>query len=59
MGWRVMVNQIRVALGFASIFVQAFAFAQTPKDINTNFEYELRLSVDENKRAAYLAKTGE
>ncbi len=33
--------------------------AQTPKDINTNFEYELKLSVDANKRAAYLAKTGE
>jgi len=54
-----MINQIRVVLCFAGIVAQPFAFAQTPKDINTNFEYELRLSVDANKRAAYLAKTGE
>lgn len=59
MGWRAMIKQIRVVLCFASIFVQAFAFAQTPKDINTNFEYELRLSVDAAKRTAYLKKHNE
>lgn len=33
--------------------------AQTPKDISANFEYELKLSVDANKRAAYLKKMNE
>ncbi len=35
------------------------ALAQSPKDLNTNFEYELKLSVDANKRAAYLKKMNE
>jgi hypothetical protein len=54
-----MIKQIRVAIGFASILVQAFAFAQNPKEFNTNFEYELKLSVDANKRSAYLKKMNE
>ncbi len=33
--------------------------AQTPKDINANFEYELRLSVEAAKRMAYLKKNNE
>ncbi len=46
-------------LFFLWLTTASLVIAQTPKDINTNFEYELRLSVDANKRAAYLAKTGE
>ena len=34
-------------------------FAQTPKDFSTNFEYDLKLSVDATKRAAYLKKMNE
>jgi hypothetical protein len=33
--------------------------AQTPKDVTVNFEYELKLSVDASKRAAYLKKMNE
>ena len=34
-------------------------FAQTPKDFSTNFEFDLKLSVDATKRAAYLKKMNE
>ena len=34
-------------------------FAQTPKDFSTNFECDLKLSVDATKRAAYLKKMNE
>ncbi len=35
------------------------SFAQAPKDIAANFEYELKLSVDASKRASYLKKMNE
>jgi hypothetical protein len=54
-----MIKQIRVTLCFAGIVAQPFAFAQSPKDIAANFEYELRLSVDAAKRTAYLKKNNE
>ena len=34
-------------------------FAQTQEDFSTNFEYDLKLSVDATKRAAYLKKMNE
>jgi hypothetical protein len=54
-----MIKKIWVVLSFASILAQSYAFAQTPKELNTNFEYELRLSVDAAKRTAYLKKHNE
>ncbi len=52
-----MVTKILcVILGSAVAFQ---VFAQTPKDITASFEYELRLSVDAAKRAAYLKKNNE
>jgi len=52
-----MVSKILcVILGSAVAFQ---VLAQTPKDITASFEYELRLSVDAAKRAAYLKKNNE
>jgi hypothetical protein len=48
-----------VTLFFLWLFTALSVIAQTPKNINTNFEYELRLSVDANKRTAYLKKHNE
>lgn len=39
--------------------VGGFPSAQTPKDANANFEYELKLIVDADRRAAYLKKMNE
>ena len=46
-------------MGMAEGLGSGNAFAQTPKDLNTNFEYELKLSVDASRRAAYLKKMKE
>lgn len=45
-------------VGIAGV-LSSSAFAQTPKDLTANFEYELKLSVDANKRTAYLKKMNE
>ena len=55
-----MKRYLRWALILGSIYYGvSHSFAQAPKDFSANFEYELKLSVDANKRAAYLQKTNE
>lgn len=46
-------------LFFLWLISASIAIAQTSKDIAANFEYELKLSVDASKRAAYLKKMNE
>ena len=44
---------------FLWLISASVVIAQTPKDVAVNFEYELKLSVDASKRAAYLKKMNE
>lgn len=51
LGWVLMIGLVH--------YGASPSLAQAPKDIAANFEYELKLSVDASKRAAYLKKMNE